>query len=201
MERERTIDDDNSDGGDDNDDGNDDEERNEDDGIPGTSNGERERRREFREDRRRRCTTCGRRSNNCPPCIAVEGSPTTWLVPGVAGVQLPMQRRRRASPRVPGACVLAAALVCSAFSPLAPPPPSAPPLPPAYLLPLFLHALPSSSLINGVAGGAATSRGYRGGRLAGWWIAGNPLRRRCGSRPSILYEFGARPTPVTAVGG
>jgi len=68
---------------------------------------------ELREDRRRRCTTCRRRSNNCPPCIAVEGSPTTWLVPGVAGVQLPMQRRRRASPRVPGACVLAAALVCS----------------------------------------------------------------------------------------
>lgn len=29
---------------------------------------------------------------------------------------------------------------------------------------------------------------------------GNPSRRRSDSRPSILYEFGARPTPVTAGG-
>lgn len=40
----------------------------------------------------------------------MEGSPTTWLVPGVAGVQLPMQRRRAASPRVLGACVLSSSL-------------------------------------------------------------------------------------------
>lgn len=93
------------------------------------------------EDRRRRCTTCGRRSNNCPPCIAVEGSPTTWLVPGVAGVQLPMQRRRaQRRPASWGACVLSSSLraaklsllslpgtrpTCPARGPLCPPPAAA----------------------------------------------------------------------------
>ncbi|XP_018352557.1 PREDICTED: trigger factor-like [Trachymyrmex septentrionalis] len=91
-ENEGDNDDDDDDDDDDEDEDNgenddEDDDNEDDDGIPGhpaTADASTD---ELREDRRRRCTTCRRRSNNCPPCIAVEGSPTTWLVPGVAGIR------------------------------------------------------------------------------------------------------------------
>lgn len=186
-------------------------------------------------DRRRRCTTCGRRSNNCPPCIAVEGSPTTWLVPGVAGVQLPMQRRRAASPSVLGR--LRPLLLASCSEPLlslpgtrpdlprvalslraeGSPPPSPPPAPRLLLSPSFHRPLPATPLVSPfrfrsvpplnaqlarlpralATGRRASGREREGGATAN--RQGKPLaRRRCGSCPSILYEFGAGATPVTA---
>jgi len=44
-------------------------------------------------------------------------------------------------------------------------------------------------------------QGDEGGGGRGRGAAGKPLPTPIWFSPSILYEFGARPTPVTAVGG